>query len=68
MFTPETIIKNLTANGMTQKDIEEKTGISQATISRIASGKHEDPRFSTTQKLRNLAAEMGLVESEGGEM
>lgn len=37
----------LAEKGFSQIEIEEETKIPQGTISRIASGKHENPRFDS---------------------
>lgn len=47
-------LKKLIAVGVTQLEIQEKTGVSQATISRILSGDHSDPRMSTAQKIMSF--------------
>lgn len=52
---PREIIKALLAAGDTQADIEKGTGISQATISRILNGEHQDPKSSTVNKLASYA-------------
>lgn len=48
------IVQALIASGMTQIDIRRETGISQASISRILTGKLADPRVSVAQALRDL--------------
>ena len=53
-LTPKDIVKSLIASGMTQIDIRRETGISQASISRILTGKLADPRVSVAQALRDL--------------
>ena len=53
-LTSKEIVKSLIASGMTQIDIRRETGISQASISRILTGKLADPRVSVTQALRDL--------------
>lgn len=58
MNTPKSMVEVLVSHGLTQKQIEERTGISQATISRILNGEHLDPRYSTSQKLRLLVEEV----------
>lgn len=52
---PAELIKILCESGCTQLEITQGTGISQATISRIATGVHDDPRMSTVKKLRAFA-------------
>lgn len=61
MNTPKSMVEVLVSHGLTQKQIEERTGISQATISRILNGEHLDPRYSTSQKLRLLVEDVGLA-------
>ncbi|CAI0810818.1 MAG: helix-turn-helix transcriptional regulator [Serratia marcescens] len=53
-LTSKEIVKFLIASGMTQIDIRRETGISQASISRILTGKLADPRVSVAQALRDL--------------
>ncbi|WP_164099616.1 helix-turn-helix transcriptional regulator [Serratia marcescens] len=53
-LTSKEIVKSLIASGMTQIDIRRETGISQASISRILTGKLADPRVSVAQALRDL--------------
>lgn len=53
-LTSKEIVKSLIASGMTQIDIRRETGISQASISRILTGKLADPRVSVAQTLRDL--------------
>ena len=45
-------VQKLIDSGFTQVEIEEKTGVTQATVSRILSG--ADPRYSTVEKLLKL--------------
>ncbi|CAI2068709.1 helix-turn-helix transcriptional regulator [Serratia quinivorans] len=53
-LSPKEIVQSLIASGMTQIDIRRETGISQASISRILTGKLADPRVSVAQALRDL--------------
>jgi len=55
--SPQSLVMALFAAGDTQQVIADKTGISQATISRIADGTHTDPRSSTVDRIRAYAAE-----------
>lgn len=55
MNSPQEIVRTLIDAGETQLSIERATGISQATISRIAAGVSQDPRSSTVTKLRSYA-------------
>ncbi|ENC2022850.1 transcriptional regulator [Escherichia albertii] len=57
-LTPKEIIASLNDTGLTQVDIKNRTGISQASISRIASGKNRDPRFSVVRALEALYQEV----------
>lgn len=49
--TGQEIIQELIDLGETQLSIEAGSGVAQATISRILTGKAEDPRSSTVEKL-----------------
>ncbi len=53
-LTPKDIVQSLIASGLTQLDIRRATGISQASISRILTGRLADPRVSVAQALRDL--------------
>jgi predicted transcriptional regulator len=53
-LTPKDIVQSLIDSGLTQLDIRRETGISQASISRILTGKLADPRVSVAQALRDL--------------
>ncbi|MCO7511388.1 transcriptional regulator [Serratia sp. JSRIV002] len=53
-LTPKEIVQSLVELGLTQLDIRRETGISQASISRILTGKLADPRVSVAQALRDL--------------
>ncbi|WP_126530470.1 helix-turn-helix transcriptional regulator [Serratia rubidaea] len=53
-LTPREVVQSLIASGMTQLDIRRETGISQASISRILTGKLADPRVSVATALRAL--------------
>lgn len=57
MLAPQRVVESLISLGFTQQDIEDSTGVSQATISRILNGFHKDPRFSTTSKLNQMLSE-----------
>ena len=54
MPTPQQMIRSLVDANFTQQKICTETGIPQPTLSRILSGKHSDPRTSTSEKLRTL--------------
>ena len=47
-------INALLESGWTQTEIEAETGVPQGTISRIASGKHTDPRASNAYAIDRL--------------
>lgn len=53
-MTPQELIQALNELGLTQTDIRDRTGISQPSISRIASGKNTDPRASVLRALEEL--------------
>lgn len=50
------------AQGLTQVEIAEKTGIPQPTISKIARGDVNDVLSRNYRALQNLHAELGLAE------
>lgn len=54
MQTPREIVQAAIDAGWTQSKIAAESGVPQATISRILSGEHNDPRFSTVEKLRAI--------------
>ncbi|CAJ0805131.1 hypothetical protein LMG18090_04739 [Ralstonia mannitolilytica] len=54
MQTPRQRLQAAIESGMTQSEIAAETGVPQATISRILSGEHSDPRYSTAQKVMAL--------------
>ncbi|WP_297196280.1 helix-turn-helix transcriptional regulator [uncultured Pluralibacter sp.] len=57
-LTPQEIIVALNECGLTQTDIKERTGISQASLSRIYSGRNGDPRLSVVRALESLYQEV----------
>ncbi|EBJ6950728.1 transcriptional regulator [Salmonella enterica] len=57
-LTPQEIIIALNELGLTQTDIKVRTGISQASLSRIYSGKNCDPRVSVVRTLEALYLEV----------
>ncbi|HAT3920667.1 TPA: transcriptional regulator [Kluyvera ascorbata] len=57
-LTPQEIIVALNGLGLTQTDIKDRTGISQASLSRIYSGKNCDPRLSVVRLLEDLYLEV----------
>lgn len=54
-ITPRQAAEYLIDVGYTQARIAIESSVPQATISRIATGRHKDPRLSTAQKLLGLA-------------
>jgi len=46
------------AHGLTQTQIAERIGVTQATVSRIANGELEDPRASVAEAIAELAASL----------
>lgn len=59
MQTPRQRLQAAVDSGMTQSEIAAETGVPQATISRILSGEHTDPRYSTAQKVMGLKIKKG---------
>lgn len=57
-LTPQEIIIALNGLGLTQTDIKNRTGVSQASLSRIYSGRNSDPRLSVVRKLDALYQEI----------
>lgn len=55
MRTPKEIVDQALAAGFSQSFLQQETGISQPTISRIKSGAHADPKSSTFAKLEVFA-------------
>ena len=52
----QTLIANLRDHGFTQAEIAKNSGLSQATISRLASGKHSDTSYLNAKHLEELLA------------
>ena len=55
--TPQELVKFLTESGFSQAVIAERAGVKQPTISRILSGKHDDPKSSVLNRLNEFANE-----------
>ncbi len=55
--TPQELVKFLTDAGFSQAVIAERAGVKQPTISRILSGKHDDPKSSVLNRLNEFANE-----------
>lgn len=53
-YTPDKLILSLIRSGWSQTQIAVAVDTSQATVSRILSGAHRDPRHSLVEKLRRL--------------
>ncbi|ELE1935904.1 transcriptional regulator [Salmonella enterica] len=53
-LTPQEIIIALNELGLTQTAIKDRTGISQASLSRIYAGRNGDPRLSVVRSLEAL--------------
>ena len=60
MQSAQQLVVELLGRGFTQQELAAAAQVSQATISRIASGQHKDPKSSTVDRLRLLAATAGL--------
>ncbi len=63
--TPQEVTQYLIKLGYTQARISAESGIPQGTVSRIASGKHREPRLSTFQKLIRLALKVKQGGTQG---
>lgn len=50
-------IEKMISNGMTQGDLEKRSGVTQATISRIASGRHRRFKKTTVKKINAVYKE-----------
>jgi transcriptional regulator with XRE-family HTH domain len=56
-MTPQDMIKTLTMVGWRQKQIAQRTGTSQGTISRIANGVHKDCQHALAMRIEALLSE-----------
>ncbi|MDR5612431.1 MAG: helix-turn-helix transcriptional regulator [Arsenophonus sp.] len=56
-MAPKNMIEYLINSGLTQIQIQQKTGISQLSISRLLSGKNSDPRISVLKAIESLYLE-----------
>lgn len=56
--TPKMIIEQLAAYGLTQKQIQDRCGISQASVSRLLAGTQKDSKLSTLRALEKLLADI----------
>ncbi|EES1934954.1 transcriptional regulator [Escherichia coli] len=57
-LTPQEMVKSLIDSGYTQNQIAEITGVKQSSISRLRTGVHSDPRFSTVRAIEKLFQEV----------
>lgn len=64
MQTAKELLQRAVKAGHTQLEIQKKTGVSQATISRILSGDCADPRSSTLAKLKSFKVRTVRQQSE----
>ncbi|MEN3260229.1 helix-turn-helix transcriptional regulator [Sodalis endosymbiont of Spalangia cameroni] len=60
-LTPRTIVERLTSYGLTQKQIENRCGVSQASISRLLAGSQKDPKVSTLRALERLLLDVETI-------
>lgn len=56
--TPQELVKKLVDAGKSQAVIAGRAGVTQATISRILSGEHTDPKSSVLIRLKQFADEV----------
>lgn len=61
---PDELVRSILRAGWTQEEIASATDVTQATISRILSGQHKDPRFSVVERLRELALNLSELADE----
>ena len=57
-LTPQEMVKSLIDSGYTQNQIAEIAGVKQSSISRLLTGVHSDPRFSTVRSIEKLFQEV----------
>ncbi|HAH3082705.1 TPA: transcriptional regulator [Escherichia coli] len=57
-LTPQEMVKSLIDSGYTQNQIAEIAGVKQSSISRLLTGVHSDPRFSTVRVIEKLFQEV----------
>ena len=50
-LTPQEMVKSLIDSGYTQNQIAEIAGVKQSSISRLLTGVHSVPRFSTVRAI-----------------
>ncbi|MHA3258798.1 helix-turn-helix domain-containing protein [Yersinia pseudotuberculosis] len=50
-LTPQEMVKSLIHAGYTQSQIAKEVGVKQSSVSRLLTGVHTDPRFSTVRAL-----------------
>ncbi|EJG4124410.1 helix-turn-helix domain-containing protein [Escherichia coli] len=56
-LTPQEMVKSL-IDSYTQNQIAEIAGVKQSSISRLLTGVHSDPRFSTVRAIEKLFQEV----------
>jgi transcriptional regulator with XRE-family HTH domain len=61
------MVEALYAGGMTDGEIAEQTGISQATINRIRNGMHAEPKHSTWVSINTLYLQRQAALASGAE-
>lgn len=57
-LTPQEMVKSLIDSGYTQNQIAEIAGVKQSSISRLLTGVHSDPPFSTVRAIEKLFQEV----------
>lgn len=55
---PDELVRTILRAGWSQEQVAASVDVTQATISRILSGQHKDPRYSVVEKLRELAVKL----------
>jgi len=55
---PDELVRTILREGWSQEQLAASVDVTQATISRILSGQHKDPRYSVVEKLRETAAKL----------
>lgn len=61
---PDELVRTILRAGWSQEQVATSVNVTQATISRILSGQHKDPRYSVVEKLRELAIKLLELTSE----
>ena len=60
---PDALVRSLLKAGWSQESIAHEINSTQATVSRIFSGKHQDPRYSVVERLRELVMKVDELSS-----